>query len=263
MDYVKLQLIPHEWFEVPLETFVAGEGPYTRALAGIFGVTSLPLSQLEGGCLEGPCEGYPLVLEALKRVVLVVPEEMAAADALRYHQFVWEWIVRLSSAADQHEAAFIFVLSENASEQYDEALAVGLSVGVTNLGTTGHAIWRRSGTLAELLELIASVRPVDLQLLMARRRVDGRRLVLNRLRLALTQDNPVVIRAAMHAVLEAFRSEEYHLDLFCRPPSHRHGNLLRKWLMIGVTGAVTRDWCATAMSQLTAWLIEQDTKVLP
>ena len=248
--------VPYEWQLVPPESVVVGVGTYTRALASILGTIVLPFDRLHAGPAPNAGGGYPRVLENVRQVLLVVPEDMAPADAMRCHRAVWGWIEKLSSAGDQHDLRFLFILPETASAGYEEALAVGLCVPVIDPATTGHAVWHRSGELSTLLKLIAAIRPMDIVRLKARRFADRRRRALAGLRIAVMGDAPETVLAAVLAVLDAFRGMEYHLDLFCRPPSHRHGNLLRGWLNAGVTGPVTQDWCAIGRGQLPAWLAD-------
>lgn len=255
--------IPDELRYAPPESLVAGVGPYSAVMAAILGTVAIPFDRLHAGPESNSCGGYPRVLEALRRALLVVPEGMSTSEALQCHQSVWDWVGKLSSGGDQHDLAFLFVLPENASRGFEEALAVGLSVPMIHPATTGHAVWRRSGALSELLDLVATTRPMDLLSLMARRVVDVKRLALTRLCVAVAQDDPTAIVAAVQAVLGAFHAAEYHLDLFCGPPSHRHGNLLRAWLNAGVTGPVTQDWCATGRNQLSVWLAEDKRQDLP
>lgn len=255
--------IQDEWGYAPPESLVAGVGCYSAALAFTLGTVAIPFDRLHAGPESNSGGGFPRVLEDLKHAFLVVPEHMSATDVLRCHQSIWNWIEKLTSAGDQHELAFLFVLPNNVSKGYEEALAVGLSVPAIDPGATGHAIWRRSGGLLELLDLINATRPMDLLPLMARRTADSKRLALTRLRVAATHDDPTAIGDAVLAVCDAFYAGEYHLDLFCRPPSHRHGNLLRAWLNAGVTGPVTPDWYITGKNQLAAWLVEDDKRELP
>jgi hypothetical protein len=246
--------IPDEWQCHPPEAIVAGDGSYTTVLAGVLGAAVLPLDGLHAGPEPNPDGGYPRVLDSLKRVFLVVQEDMSATDALRCHRAVWDWVEKLSSAKVEQNLAFIFVLPEHAAMDYEDALAVGLSVPAIDAATTGHAVWRRSGTLPELINLVAAIQPQDLVRLLARRKNDGKRLALGKLRIAAAQDDPVATRAAAQAVLDAFHLAKVHLDLFCRPPEHAHGHCLRRWLDACVTDPVTPDWCETGRTQLAVWL---------
>lgn len=223
----------------------------------------IPFDQLHAGPESNLGGGYPRVLENIKQGFLVVSEDMSPADALRCHKSIWNWIGKLSSAGDQHELAFLFVLPENASKEFEDALAVGICVPMIDPAATGHGVWRCSGEFSELLDLVTATHPMDLLPLMARRSADSRRLALTRLRAAAMHDDPTAIGAAVQAVVDAFSAAEHRLDLFCRPPSHRHGNLLRTWLNAGVTGRVTPDWYITGKNQLPAWLVEEDKWVVP
>lgn len=255
--------VPVEWRYESLESLVVGVGAYSDALASIMGTVALPFAQLHDGPVPDMRGGYPRVLENLKRALLVVPEDMSAAEALRGHRSIWNWVERLSSAGDQHDLAFVFVLPVTDGNEYEEALAAGLCLSSIDPTSTGHGVWRQSGMLLELLELAAAIRPMDALSLRARQRSDHRQLAIEHLRDAVMQGDATAIRDAARVVLAAFRPAEYHLDLFCRAPSHRHGNLLRVWLNAGVTSPVTQDWCATGRSQLDVWLVDDNRQKLP
>ncbi len=247
----------NEWQYNPPESVVVGCGSYSAALASILGTVPLPFDELHAGPEPDTDGSYECLLENLKHVLLVVSNEMAAAETLRCHQSLWRWVEKLSSAGCQHDLAFLFVLLENTSEQYEHALAIGLSVPAIHPPTTGHAVWRRSGSLPELLDLVAATQSMDLLQLTARRAVDIKRLALARLQSAVGRDDLNDLQGAVQAVFQTFRGNEYEFDLFCRPPSHRNGNLLRRWLTVAVTGTVTQDWWTTGKSQLTSWLDER------
>lgn len=250
--------IPHEWSDTPPESLVAGDGCYTRALAVGLGTVSLPLDCLQIGPAPNDSGAYPRVLENLKRAVLVIPDCMSAAQALHCHAAVWDWVGKLTSDGDQHEIAFLFILPVDASKEYEQALAIGLGVSEVDPLITGHAICRRSVSLSEMLHLMAKVRPMDLLPLRARRAADTKRITLARLRLAVAQDNRSIADSAVREVLNAFSGHTYHLDLFCRPPSHQHGNRLRHWLNAVVTGPVTHDWWTEGREHLADWLISDE-----
>jgi hypothetical protein len=249
--------IPDEWrYESP-ESFVGGVGAYSSALASIMGTVALPFDQMLGGPGPDIGGGYPRVLDRLKRAFLVVPEDMSPADALRCHQSLWNWVEKLSSAGDQHDLAFVFVLPVTAGKEYEGALAVGLCVPSIDPTLTGHGVWRQSDELMELLELAAAIRPMDALSWRSRLRSDQRRLALSQLRVAVTRGDVTAIGGAVQAVRDAFHQEAYHLDLFCNAPSHQNGNLLRRWLSEGVTSPVTQDWCAEGRKNIPTWLADE------
>lgn len=248
--------IPGEWQLALPESLVAGAGPYSAALASILGTVVTPLDQLYAGPARNAAGGYSLILENVAQALLVIPEDMTPGDALQCHEAVWVWIEKLSPGGVEHEVRFLLILPESASNGYEEALAVGLCVPVIDPATTGYAVWRRSGELLDLLELIAATRPMDLVGFRGRRSGDFKWLALAALRAAVMGDDPGAIGTAARAVLDAFEGAESHLDSFCRPPTHLHGNHLRKWLKAGVTGQVTQDWCTTGRKQLFRWLAD-------
>lgn len=249
--------IPNRWRCDPPESLVAGDGPYAVALALVVGAEAIRLEDLRAGPEPNDAGGYPQVFENLTRAFLVVPESMSAAEVLRCHQAVWEWFIKLAPGGDQHELAFVFILPPDASKGLEDALAAGLGIARIVTATTGHAVWRRSGSLLELLDLLASIRPMDLLLLRARRTADIKHAAIAKLLAAAAKADSIAIREAARKVWDAFSGREYLLDVFCRPPSHRNGNLLRSWLKKTVTETATQEGWLEERKQLAAWL-EQD-----
>jgi hypothetical protein len=250
------------WQLEPPKVLIAGDGPYAVALASVFGTVSIQLAHLRAG--PSPTSGgrYPCVFDDLKLVLLVVPEMMPAAEALRCHQDVWKWVEKLSSVGEHHELAFLFILPPSAPQIYEESLAVGLMVAEIDPIKSGHAVWRRSGSLGELLRLAGRTRPVDAVGLRRRRLSDFRYIALTRLRNVATEDDPIPIREAAMAVLTAFQGQEYHLDLFCRPPHHQNGSLFRTWLNAAVTVDVTHQWWADQRGKIAGWLAPVPTEYI-
>lgn len=246
--------LPGDWQTSPPQSLVVGDGPYTAALATLLGTASIPLALLNAPPEPNERGGYTRVLNELERVFLVVPEDMQPAEALHCHHSLWGLVEKLSSAGDHHDLAFLFILPPDASRSYEEGLAIGLAVPEIDPATTGHAVWRRSGPLSGLLDLVASIQPMDLPPLRARQARDTRHAALARMRAAIAQDSPSVGKEAARAVLDAFLDHEYHLDQFCRPPWHSHGNLLRTWLGASVTSPVTQDWWAASKQHVPEWL---------
>ena len=246
--------IPAEWLNAPPQSLAAGDGPYTAALAAVFAMASIPLAHLKAGLESNDRGGHTRVFEDLKRVFLVVPDDMPPAGALHCHQLVWELVENLSSAGGEHDLAFLFILPADAPRSYEDGLAIGLAVPEIDPATTGHAVWRRSGPLSGLLDLVASIQPMDLPPLRARQASDTRHAALARLRAAVAQDDPSTAKEAAREALAAFFGREYYLDLFCRPPRHPNGHRLRDWLKDAVTSPVTQDWWAASKQHLAQWL---------
>lgn len=249
--------IPGSWLTDPPETLVTGDGAYADALAFVLGTAALKRETVAAGPQPNAVGSFPRVLDELRRVLLVVSESMSAAEALQLHEALWRWVGKLASAGEQHDLAFIFILPADAPPSFDAALAVGLALSKINPATTGHAVWRRSGGLQELLDVIGHTRPMDLVALRSRRAADSRHTALAELQAAASSNDASAASAAVRNVRAAFSGREYDLDLFCRPPSHQHGNLLRKWLDAAVTSRVTPDWWATGREQLAGWLTAQ------
>jgi hypothetical protein len=194
-------------------------------------------------------------LQGLKWVFLVVPEAMPAAEALRCHQEVWEWVEKLSPEREQHDLAFLFILPPGASQSYEGTLAAGLIVSEIDPATSGHAVWRRSGALSDLLALVRRTRPMDVVRLRRRRASDVRHIALAKLKTAATQHDPRQGMEAALGVLAVFRGQEYHLDLFCHTPCHKNANLLREWLNTAVTSTVTPVGWDEQRVKIADWLV--------
>lgn len=251
-------LIPNEWRYVPPESLVVGRGPYAVALATILGTEAIAFGQLNAGPEANDVGAYPQVLESLARVILVVSESMSAAEVIQSHRAIWHWVGKLSSAGDQHELAFLFILPANASQESEDALAVSLGVSQINPASTGHAVWRSSGSFSEMLEVLTSIRPMDLLPVRARLATDTKHTAMAGLRSTLERDNPTAVSESARQVLAAFSGREYLLDLFCRPPSHRHGNLLRSWLNAALTNPVPQDGWNVGRQQIAEWLARDE-----
>jgi hypothetical protein len=246
--------IPTEWQYDPPRSFVVGDRPYASALASVLGTVALPFEQLEMGPTPSNSGGYPRIFQCLKWVFLVVPEAMPAGEALRHHHEVWEWVEKLSPDREQHDLAFVFILPPGASQSYEGTLAAGLIVREIDPATSGHAVWRRSGSLSDLLALVGRTRPMDVVRLRRRLASDSRQIALAKLRTAATEHDLKQGKEAALGVLAAFRGQEHHLDLFCQSPCHKNGHLLREWLKTAVTSIVTPAIWEEQRGKISDWL---------
>lgn len=243
------------WLHAPPCSLVIGNDPYAQALAMVLGCGFMPPADLLAGPVEIPGLGFPRVLGGLERVFLVAESGSAPADVLRWHESMWGWIVRLSPVGDQHDLSVVFVLSDAGRGGFAQSLLTGLALTELEPEAHGHGIWRMTDRLLGLVTTIGTVRPLDLAALKARKRADVRHAAVTRLRIALAQPDHVMAREAAVSLAAAFRGEEYNLDLFCRPPEHRHGNSLRQWLADCVTGAVTPEQWSDKRSEVAGWLV--------
>jgi hypothetical protein len=235
---------------------VLGDGQYAAALAFVIGGASIGLDELHAGPQPNQGGGFPQVFEKLVRAFLVVPEVMSGGEALQCHQAVWRWVEKLSPAGDQHDLAFVFILAPSASREFEQALAAPLGLPGIDPTTTGHAVWRQPGTLTSLIDLLAAIQPRDLVFLRARQTADLKRAALVRLREGAAQGDSTATRNAAREVLATFSGREYLLDVFCRPPSHQHGNLVRAWLRRAAMEPVTQDGWWKERNQLGVWLAQ-------
>lgn len=201
------------------------------------------------------------MLGDLQLVFLVMSANQSAADALRWHNAVWEWVMKLSPNGDQHELAMVFIVLAGDAARTTEALLTGLGLAGTDQAAAGHAIIPMDAPLADILAEVVRIQPMDLPPLRARQAADSRHASLRGLRCALEAGDSMESRAAAIRVIQAFGGHEYLLDLFCRPPSHRNGNLLRGWLNELVTSGVTPQNAHTVDDGPLAWLsIHQSAK---
>lgn len=245
--------VPNDWQYSPPTTLVVGDGPCAAALAVIFGTIPLSLDALLDGPRPDEDGRFRRVFEDLKRVLIVVGDGMSAAEVIQCHQAVWHWVVTVSSKKEEHRLSIIFVLPDAASA-YAHGIAVGLSLAEIDPATTGHALWYRSGSLVELVDVAARTIPVDLVPLRNRLDRDVKYAALAQLRAAITADDSSGVVSAARKVLAEFSDHEYQLDVFCSPPSHRHGNLLRNWLRATVTDSVTPEYYTNARREIATWL---------
>lgn len=250
--------IPTDWLSDPPKALVAGTGPYSAALAFILGAARLSFDELRSGPPGSEDEGFPRLLEQLAHAILVVPEQMSVAEAVECHGLVWHWIAKLSSTGDEHELRFLLVLPPHASADYERGLAMGLGLPEIAREKAGHGIWKQSGSLADLINAVRTIHPSDMVALRCRRAADARHIALARLRNSVEAADADGVKVAAGEVAALFSGHEYQLDVFCRAPSHRHGNLLRSWLRETVTKGVTPDSLAAAKADLSAWLAAAD-----
>lgn len=232
---------------------MVGNGPYAKTLASLLEAGFVPLERVEAP-VETDSEGRTfLIFEDLERVLFVVPHGMSDSEILRHHRRLLEWVARLSSAGDQHDLTFIFILDDSSHGGFKNALAAGLGIAAI-IPETGHTVFPKSGALSELLDLLRLGRPFDLASLRARQASDSKRTALARLRLAVGRNESAEARAAAEDILRLFAGREHLIDLFCRPPAHQNGNSLRHWLREVSIGSLAQgDW-RTAVGNLADWL---------
>ena len=246
--------VPEGWLHSPPFSLVVGDGAHARSLAFVFGCELFLPTNLLAMPAEIPGQGYPRVLGNLERVFLVATSASSPADLLRWHKAIWEWVARLSRNGDQHDLAICFALPNTGGANLFQSLLTGLALNGLETHLYGHGIVHMTDGLPSLLTSIGKIRPMDLVALDARRRSHVRHAAINRLRTALSHSDQAAIREATKAVEAAFTGEEYQLDLFCRPPAHRHGNAIRQWLASAVTGEVTPEQWQEQRSAVADWL---------
>ena len=242
--------VPDSWRTSPPHLLVLGEEVYARALAQILAASCLRPEEIAAEPTPNEGGGYTKVLGSLRKVFLVAGTGQTAADLLRMHDSLWRWVEKLSPDGIQHDLAILFVV-QPAAEGLEKAVAAGLGLLQFDADLPGHGVARMDESLANLLKTATSIRPQDFPPLRARRDADVRYAALKAL---LQADSDDAVASAVRQVNEAFQGNDYLMDLFCRPPSHRNGNLLRKWLSKAVTGEVTPYSDDTPAASPRAWL---------
>jgi hypothetical protein len=242
---------PLEWLSKPPRILVVGDDSCARAIALILDAGRVTPECLDGQVVVSDEGGAPQILHDLQRVILVGGGSRSSADLLNWHEAVWRWIERLSPEGDQHEIAVLFILADASLNSLGAALAVGLGLQTIDPATSGHGIARMSDPLHSICTALAAIKPMDLPPLRARKRADVRHAALHALRAAGTSDE---LRVLAHRVAEAFQGHEYLLDIFCRPPGHRNGNLFRAWLRGAVSEAINFEKIDDVKSSLATWL---------
>lgn len=242
--------VRNEWLCEPPITLTVGEGSYAAALAFVLGSVLIDASALVFGCQENSGEPAPLVLRNLEKVVLVGGVGDSSADLLARHKDVWRWIEKLSPEGEQHDVAILFVLPLSSSSSLGKSLGVGLGLEKFD-PESGHGIARMGDSLETLCRVLSAIRPCDLPPLRARQAGNIRHKAIRQL--AVANDREELNQAARN-VAACFAGEEYHLDMFCRPPSHRNGNHLRQWLRDAVTAGVTPESLKLIKTNLAEWI---------
>jgi hypothetical protein len=228
--------VPPAWLSAPPTTLVIGHGPYARALGIILGAACLGSEDLLTGPAPNDAGGFPRVLAELERVFIVAGTSDNPSESLRVHTALWEWVMKLSPNGEQHELAIVFILPPNDGCRTVESITIGLGLTGVDPTEAGHAFVLMNASLEAVLTQVGRVRPMDLPPFRSRQAADVRHAAL--LAMRSTESGESLVDAAKR-VIEVFRGQEYLLDLFCRPPSHRNGNQLRDWLNAVVTGDVT------------------------
>lgn len=230
---------------------VIGCGCFSRTLACVLGAVRIEPECLLTGHHKLNEQSTPLVLRDLERVTLVCGQGDSSADLLNWHEAVWRWIECFSPERDQHEIAVLFILPDVTSDSLGATLAAGLGLQAIDPATSGHGIVRMSDSLHSICTVLAAIQPMDLPPLRARKKADVRHAALHALRAAETAEE---LRVSAQRVALAFQEREYLLDLFCRPPGHRNGNLFRAWLREAARGGISFGKIEDAKTSLATWL---------
>lgn len=242
--------IPKSWLSEPPEVLVIGDGAYSGALSLVLGAGGIGPTEFLAGPGEPGDTGYPQVLRGLERAIIVAGAAQSASDILRCHAALWRWIEKLSPDGEQHEVAILFVLPPSSGDTMAESLAVGLGLEKFD-AESGNGIARMGDSLESLCQALWAIRRCDLPPLRARQAGNIRHKAIRQL--AVANDREELNQAARN-VAACFAGEEYHLDMFCRPPSHRNGNHFRQWLRDAVTAGVTPESLKLIKTNLAEWI---------
>ena len=245
--------IPETWLQTTPHSLVVGEGVYARALALVLGCGFLLPADLLAGPRRIAGLGVPRVLGQLERVFLIAGSTSSPSDLLRWHDGMWEWVMKLSPAGDQHDLQVVFVMPDEGEGSFTRSLLAGLALKGGEFEGLGYGICRMTDGLTGLLSTIGMIHPMDLAALRSRQRSDTRHMAVTWLRNALAHPDQAMAREAVASLAAIFNGEEYHLDLFCRPPAHSHGNALRQWMAAFVTRTVTPEQWQQERSAVAGW----------
>ncbi len=249
-----------EWSAAPPHLLVAGDGPFAVALGQVLSGTMISLNALDERAQEDEVAGgesYHL-LEELHSIMMIVPLNAGFTDVARWVDQVWGMVERFSSAKDQHDLRWLFVPVANDHVRLEEGLRAVLAMQTgAQLTTHGYGVWCPQRSLEALVGGWQTIDPTDLFTLRARRNRDGRWRALRALLDAVQGENPEAVVAVANEVATHFFKHEYLLDVFCRPPSHQHGNKFRHWLAEIVTHGVTPHLDINSRSAVEGWLLQE------
>jgi len=239
--------LPEAWLFDPPKILVLGEGAYSHALSRVLKAGHLGFDALGISLRLPDTSPTPLVWNDLRLVFLIGDPGRSAGDLLAFSRRLWNLVQTLTTEEEEHRLAMVFVLPR-ANDTMESALVRGLALGESDPARCGIGIARMGDSLAEILALASRVDPKDFVAVRNRLAADSRRRALLQLRDSLSVeanacDSTDSIQSAAAAVAEQFRGCEYDLDLYCHPPRHPNGNVLRQWLNRAVTGMVTpMEW---------------------
>jgi len=225
------------------ETLIVGDGPFALALALILNAGHIGFESLMAAPAPLASGAFPLVLDSLQRVFLVAGTHHCIADLLTARAGVWGWVERLSVEREYHPVAVIFVLRPETGEGFISSLALALGLDEFDQPSSGHSVVRMGDPLKKMLTTADRTARRDAVTHQSRLKADRRYRALMRLRTVGVDDtgDSESMRIVAASVLEVFFEREYDLDLFCCPPSHPNGNVVRKLLNKAVTGSVTQE----------------------
>ena len=232
--------------EVSPVHLIVGNGVFGRALSRVMDAQMLSGDELESDQTESGT--YPLVLDSLRVVLLVIEASQSLAQAISQHDQIWVWVKRLTTAAECHEIGIVFVPLDGMADSVESRL--GDMLGIPLFPCTGMAVWRPESSLSHLLTTLSTMGKADYQLMQRRRANQPKRLALERMAKAIREADAQAIECSVDAVREVFKTDLHALDSFCRSPFHANGNSWRTWMQSVVTGSVTQDSIADAIELL-------------
>jgi hypothetical protein len=240
------QAVLSRMLEVSPVHLVVGNGVFGRALSQVMDAQMLSGDELESDPTESGT--YPLVLDSLRVVLLVIEASQSLAQAISQHDQIWVWVKRLTRAAECHEIGIVFVPLDGMADSVESLL--GDMLGIPLFPCTGVAVWRPESSLSHLLATLSTMGKADYQLMQRRRANQPKRLALEGMAGAIRARDSQAIARSVAAVREVFKTDLHALDSFCRNPFHPNGNSWRTWMQGVVTGSVPQDSIAEAIELL-------------
>ena len=113
------QAVLSRMLEVSPVHLIVGNGVFGRALSRVMDAQMLSGDELESDQTESGT--YPLVLDSLRVVLLVIEASQSLAQAISQHDQIWVWVKRLTTAAECHEIGIVFVPLDGMADSVESA----------------------------------------------------------------------------------------------------------------------------------------------
>lgn len=238
-------------------TLVLGdEGVFARAITCVFRGEFMQATFLQEQPPERELFSHLNFLESVICVLFLVGDR-PIAEAIYYHDRIWDWFGKHTTGADFHRAKLCFV-TQHASTEFLLGLADGLGLDRID-PAQGVTCWVRSEPLTLLFERLAEANSNSKLQIQKRRGERPKDRALAELKVALRDGSEPSIFEAAKSVRRVFvppgKDPDKHISLassfdnYCNPPAHRNGTRWRAWLAI-VAENVTPERRAEGLSLL-------------